>query len=194
MNPQLPAHSVSELVALAKARPGQLNYASSGSGAAAHLAAELFKAMTQIDMVHIPYKGAQPALADVLSGEAHVMFATAASVLPFIAAGRVRALGVTASQRMASLPKLPTLAEAGVPGFDAITWHGVVVPTATPPAIVERLNRTINSALRTPELRERLTALGAEIAGGSSGDFADYIAREIPKWTKIVRDSGARAD
>jgi len=194
VNPDVPASSVKELIALAKARPGELNYASSGSGAAAHLAGELFKAMTGVDMVHVPYKGAQPALTDVIAGQAQLMFATSASVIPYIKAGRLRALAVTTARRSAAVPELPTLSEAGVPGFEAITWHGVVVPGATPAPLVERLNRDIVEVLRLPDLRERLESLGAEVAAGTPRDFADYIAREIPKWTKVVKDSGARAE
>jgi tripartite-type tricarboxylate transporter receptor subunit TctC len=194
VNPQLPVHSVGELIALAKSRPGQLNYASSGSGAAAHLAGELFKAMTGVDIVHVPYKGAQPALTDVIAGQAQLMFATSASVIPYVKAGRLRALAVTTAQRSATVPELPTVSEAGVPGFEAITWHGVVVPSATPAALVERLNRDLVGVLRGPELRERLASLGAETTPGTPREFADYIAREIPKWAKVVKDSGARAE
>ena len=194
VNPEVPAKSVRELIALARSQPGRLNYASSGSGAAAHLAGELFKAMTGTDMVHVPYKGAQPALTDVLAGQAQLMFATSASVIPYVKAGRLRALAVTSARRSPSMPELPTVAEAGVPGFEAITWHGVVVPAATPPALVERLNRDIVAALGERDLRERLESLGAEVASGTPRDFAQYIASEIPKWTKVVKDSGARAE
>ncbi|HUQ73152.1 MAG TPA: tripartite tricarboxylate transporter substrate binding protein [Burkholderiales bacterium] len=194
VHPSVPAHNVGELVAYAKQHPGKLNYASSGSGAAAHLAAELFKAMTGIEMVHVPYKGAQPALTDVIAGQCQLMFATSASVIPYIKAGRLRALAVTTATRSPSIAELPTIGESGVPGFEAITWHGVVVPSATPAASVERLNRAINAALQQPDLRERLQGLGAEISAGSPHDFAAYIAREIPKWTQVVRDSGAKAE
>ena len=194
VHPSVPATTVTELIAYAKAHAGRLNYASSGAGAAAHLSGELFKAMTGVDMVHVPYKGAQPALTDVIAGQCQLMFATSASVLPYVKAGRLRALAVTTAQRSPSLPELPTVAEAGVPGFESITWHGVVVPSATPAPIVERLNRDINAALRDAELRARLEGLGAEIAGGTPQQFAAYIAREIPKWTKVVRDSGAKAE
>ena len=194
VNPGVPAASVRELIALAKAKPGQLNYASSGAGAAAHLAAELFKTMAGVDMVHVPYKGAQPALTDVIAGQAQLMFATSASVIPYIKAGRLRALAVTTAQRSPGMPELPTVSEAGVPGFEAITWHGVVVPHATPQPLVERLNADIVRALAERDLRERLEGLGAELAPGSPREFADYIAREIPKWAKVVRDSGARAE
>jgi tripartite-type tricarboxylate transporter receptor subunit TctC len=194
VNPNVSASSVKELIALAKAKPGALNYASSGSGAAAHLAGELFKAMTGVQMVHIPYKGAQPALTDVIAGQAQLMFATSASAIPYIKAGRLRALAVTTAQRSASVPELPTVSEAGVPGFEAITWHGVVVPAATPRSLVERLNADIVKTLRMKDLRERLESVGAELAPGTPQDFADYIAREIPKWAKVVKDSGARAE
>src|SRR4051812_47311325 len=194
INPDVPAGSVRELIALAKSRPGKLNYASSGSGAAAHLAGELFKAMTGVDMVHVPYKGAQPALTDVIGGQAQLMFATSASVIPYIKAGRLRALAVTPAQRSASVPGLPTVSEAGGPGFEAIPWHGVVVPAATPAALVVRLNRDIVAALGERDLRERLESLGAEVAAGTPAQFAEYIAREIPKWAKVVKDSGARAE
>ena len=194
VHPDVPARSVAELVSYARSHPGKLNYASSGSGAAAHLAAELFKAMTGVDMVHVPYKGAQPALTDVIAGQDQVMFATSASVLPYIKAGRLRALAVTTPQRSAALPALPTVSEAGVPGFEATTWHGLVVPAATPSAVVLKLNEELNRALKDPLLRERLDGLGAEVAGGTPQAFADYIARETPKWAKVVKDSGARAD
>jgi tripartite-type tricarboxylate transporter receptor subunit TctC len=194
VHPSLPVSSVDELIRFAKANPGKLNYASSGSGAAAHLAGELFKAMTGVELVHVPYKGAQPALTDVIAGQVQMMFATSASVIPYIKAGRLRALAVTTAQRSASVPELPTVAEAGVPGFEATTWHGVVVPAATPAAIVARLNEEINSALGEKDLKDRLTSLGAEISTGTPKQFTDYIAREIPKWAKVVKDSGARPD
>jgi len=194
VNPQLPVKSVKELISFAREHPGKLNYASSGSGAAAHLAAELFKTMAGVELVHIPYKGAQPALTDVIAGQVQLMFATSASVIPFIQAGKLRALGVTTARRSASVPDLPTVSEAGVPGFEAITWHGVVVPAATPAPLIERLNRDIVGALAQPDLRERLAALGAELHAGTPREFADYIAREIPKWSKVVRDSGARIE
>jgi tripartite-type tricarboxylate transporter receptor subunit TctC len=194
VNPQVPVHSVAELIQLAKKTPGKLNDASSGAGAAAHLAGELFKTMAGVDLVHVPYKGAQPALTDVIAGQVQLMFATSASVIPFIKAGKLRALAVTTARRSASVPDLPTVSEAGVPGFEAITWHGVVVPAATPASLVERLNRDIVGALAQPDLRERLAALGAEVHPGTPREFADYIASEIPKWSKVVRDSGARIE
>jgi tripartite-type tricarboxylate transporter receptor subunit TctC len=194
VHPSLPVSSVEELIQFSKANPGKLNYASSGSGAAAHLAGELFKAMAGVDLVHVPYKGAQPALTDVIAGQVQMMFATSASVIPYIKAGRLRALAVTTAQRSASVPELPTVAEAGVPGFEATTWHGVVVPAATPVAVVTRLNEEINSALSEKDLKDRLASLGAEVSTGTPRQFADYIARETPKWAKVVKDSGARPE
>lgn len=194
VHPSLPVKTVKEFIALAKARPGQLNYASSGSGAAAHLSAELFKSMTNTQMTHVPYKGAGPALIDVLAGQCQVMFATSLSVQPYIQSGRVRPLAVTTAKRSATMPNLPTIAEAGVPGFEATTWHGVVAPARTPAAIINRLNGEINKMLKSPDVRDRLVGQGAEILGGSPQDFAQYIQVEIPKWTKVIRDANARAD
>ena len=194
VHPSLPVKSVKELVTLAKARPGQLNYASSGSGAAAHLAAELFQSMTGTKMVHIPYKGAGPALIDTLAGQCQLMFATSLSVASYIRSEKVRALAVSTAKRSQSFANLPTIAEAGVPGFDAATWHGVVAPAGTPPAVITRLNSEINKLMQAPDMRERLTSQGAEIIGGTPQSFAAYIQAEIPKWTKVIRDSGARSE
>ena len=194
VHPSLSVSSVAELIKLGKENPGKLNYASSGAGAAAHLAGELFKTMAGVEMVHVPYKGAQPALTDLLAGQVQLMFATSASVIPYVKAGRLRALAVTTALRSPSVPELPTVSEAGLPGFEATTWHGVVVPAAVSPSLVQTLNESINAALKERALHERLSALGAEVTTGTPREFADYIAREIPKWSKVVRDSGARAE
>lgn len=194
VHPSLPVTNVKELIALAKARPGQLNYSGSGMGAAAHLSAELFKSMTATNIVHIPYKSAAPALTDLMAGETQLMFATSLSVIQHIKANRVRALGVTTAKRSRFLPELPTIAEAGVPGFEASTWHGVLVPAGTPGAIVERLNMEINRMLQLADVRERLAAMGAEVVGGSAKEFADHIQREIPKWAKVVKAIGVQLE
>ena len=194
VHPSLPVKNVKELIAFAKARPGQLNYASSGSGAAAHLAAELFKSMAGLSMVHIPYKGASPALVDVLAGQCQVMFATALSVQPHLQSNRLRPLAVSTAKRARIMPELPTVAEAGVPGFEATTWHGVVTTAGAPGAIVGKLNAEINRILKTPEVSGSLTKQGAEVLGGTPQEFAAYIKAEIPKWAKVVRESGAKPD
>ena len=194
VHPSVPVKSVKEFIAYAKTQHGKLNYASSGSGAAAHLAAELFKNMTGIAMTHVPYRGAGPALIDVLAGQCQVMFATALSVQPYLQANRLRPLAVSTAKRMPTHPELPTVAEAGVPGFEATTWHGVVVPAGTPPAVISKLNDEINKILKASEVNARLIAQGAEIIGGTPQAFAAYIQSEIPKWTKVIKDSGARAE
>jgi len=194
VHPAVAAKSVKELVALAKAKPGQLNYASPGAGTTGHLAAELFKRMAGVDMVIVPFKGGGPSVASVLAGQTQFTFATALSVQPHIKAGRVRALAVTTAQRSPNFPDLPTVSEAGVPGFDAITWHGVVVPARTPQAVVARLNREFNAILQQPETRERLNTLGSDIIGGEPRALADYVRAEIPKWAKVIRESGAKVD
>ena len=150
--------------------------------------------MTGTSIVHISYKSAAPALTDLIAGQTQLMFATSLSVMPYIKANRVRALAVTTAKRSRLLPELPTIAEAGVPRFEASTWHGVLVPAGTPPAIVERLNAEINRALQLPDVRERLAALGAEIIGGSPKDFADHIQREIPKWAKVVKTANVQLE
>ncbi len=194
VHPSLPVTSVKELIALAKARPGQLNYAGSGMGAVAHLSAELFKSMTRTNIVHISYKGAGPALIDMLAGQCQLMFATSFSVQPHIKANKLRALAVTTAKRARAWPDLPTIAEAGVPGFEATTWHGVLVPAGTPAAIVNKLNAEIIRMLQLPDVRERLGTLGAEIIGSTPKEFADHIQREIPKWAKVIKDAGVRLE
>jgi tripartite-type tricarboxylate transporter receptor subunit TctC len=194
VNPDLPVHSMAELIALAKARPGKLNFGSSGHGAAAHLAGEMFKAAAGIDIVHVPYKGAAPALQDVIAGHIEMMFATAASVVPLIREGKVRALAVTSLTRTAVLPDVPTVDELGLKGFEAVTWHGLVAPARTPPEIVAALNRATTSALVDPAVRGPLGDLGVDVMGGTSEVFAAYIRSEIPKWAAIIKMSGARLE
>jgi tripartite-type tricarboxylate transporter receptor subunit TctC len=194
VNPDVPAKSMAELIALLRANPGKLNYASSGHGAAAHLAAELFKVEAKVDIVHVPYKGAAPALTDVIAGHVQIMFATAASVVPHIQSGKVRALAVTPLQRTAVFPDLATIDELGLKGFDATTWHGLVAPAKTPRDIVARLHRATVEALNDPAVRKSLNDLGVDIVGNTPEEFAAYIKAEIPKWTAIVRASGATLD
>ena len=194
VNPALPVHNVKQLIALAKARPGELNYAGSGMGAAAHLSAELFNSMAGVRIVHVPYKSAAPALVDVIAGQCQLIFATSLSVIPHIKSQKVRALAVTNAKRSRLMPELPTIAEAGVPGFEATTWHGVLTTGGTPVAIVNKLNGEINRILQMPDVRDRLGALGAEIIGGTPKEFADHIQREIPKWAKVIKDAGVRLE
>ena len=191
VNPAVPAHSLKELIALCKAQPGKINFASSGYGAAAHLAGELFKTEAHVDIVHVPYKGAAPALQDVVAGRDQMMFATAASVIGHIKAGQVKALAVTTLKRTAVLPDVPTMDEAGLKGFDASTWHGLVAPTGTPPEIVAKLHDAAVKALHDPGVQTSLGRLGVDIVGGTPEQFKAYIAAEIPKWTAIVKASGA---
>jgi tripartite-type tricarboxylate transporter receptor subunit TctC len=194
VNPSVPATSLKELIALAKAQPGKLNFASSGHGAAAHLAGELFKTEAKVDIVHVPYKGAAPALQDLIGGHDQLMFATAASVVGHIKGGKVRALAVTTLKRTQILPDIPTMAEAGLPGFEASTWHGLVAPAGTPPQVIARLHDAAVKALQDPGVHASLDRLGVDIVGGTPEQFKAYIAAEIPKWTAIVKASGATMD
>ncbi|MGA7429249.1 MAG: tripartite tricarboxylate transporter substrate binding protein [Xanthobacteraceae bacterium] len=193
VNPNVPAHTMGELIDLAKANPGKLNFASSGFGAAAHLAGELFKTMAQIDIVHVPYKGAGPALQDVISGQDQMMFATAASVVGMIKGGQVRALAVTTLKRTAILPDIPTVDELGLKGFEATTWHGLVAPDGTPKDVIATLHRAVVAALNDPEVRHLLNELGVDIVGDSPEEFSAYIQAEIPKWAEVIKASGAAA-
>jgi tripartite-type tricarboxylate transporter receptor subunit TctC len=191
VNPNVPAKTMAELIDLAKANPGKLNFASSGYGAAAHLAGELFKTEAHIDIVHVPYKGAGPALQDVISGEDQMMFATAASVVGMIKSGQVRALAVTTLKRTAILPDVPTVDELGIKGFEATTWHGLVAPVGTPKDIIATLDRATIAALSDAEVRQSLAALGVDVAGDSPQEFSAYIQAEIPKWAQVIKASGA---
>lgn len=194
INPEVPARSLKELIALAQAQPGKINFASSGYGAAAHLAGELFKSEAKINIVHVPYKGAAPALQDVIAGHDQMMFATAASVIGHIEGGRVRALAVTTPKRTQVLPDLPTMDEAGLKGFDASTWHGLVAPAGTPPQVIATLHDAAVKALHDPGVQASLGKLGVDIVGDMPQEFQSYIKSEIPKWTAIVKASGATLD
>jgi tripartite-type tricarboxylate transporter receptor subunit TctC len=194
VHPSVPAKSVKELIALGKAKPGFLNYASSGGGTSPHLAAELFKRMAGVDLVIIPFKGGGPAVIAVISGQCHFIFATSLSVQPHVKSGKVRALAVTTPKRSPTFPELPTVSEAGVPGFEVTTWHGFVVPARTPQPIVTRLNTEFNKVFQQPDIRDRLTTLGSEIIGGAPKDLTDLIKKEIPVWAKVIKESGAKAD
>ena len=194
VNNNVPAHSLAELIALAKANPGKLNFASSGYGLAAHLAGELFKAQAQIDIVHVPYKGSAPALQDVVAGDEQMMFATTSGVMGFLQNGQVRPLAVTTLKRTAILPDVPTMDEAGLPGFEAATWHGLVAPAGTPKPIVETLHRAIVEALKDADVQQKLASLGIDSVGNSPDEFAAYIKNEIPKWAAVIKASGAKME
>ena len=194
VNPSLPVSSVQDLIAYAKANPGKLNFASSGNGTSIHLAGELFKVMAGVQMTHIPYKGSAPALQDLIGGQVQLMFDNLPPSLPHIKAGKLRALAVTSATRSSALPDTPTIAESGLPGFEASSWFGVLAPAGTPPAIIARLNAEIGAWLASAEAKEKMLALGANIGGGSPEDFARHIAAETAKWQKVVKASGAKVD
>jgi tripartite-type tricarboxylate transporter receptor subunit TctC len=194
VNPSVPAHSVEELIALAKANPGKLNFASSGNGTSIHLSGELFKTMTGTQITHVPYKGSAPALTDLMGGQVQLMFDNLPSSLAFIKAGKLRALAVTTSTRSAALPDVPTLAESGLPGFEASSWFGVLAPAGTPREIVVKLNGAIDAWLASAGAREKLAAQGAIAAGGPPDAFVRHIATETAKWAKVVKASGAHTD
>lgn len=190
VNPGVQATNVKQFIDLAKSSPGSLNYGASGQGQLAHLAAELFKSMTGTNLVYVGYKSAAPALIDVISGQIQLMFATALSVQQHIHSGKVRALAVTTAKRSAAFPDLPTIAEAGVPGFDATTWHGLFAPAGTPPAVVSRLNTEVNRILQMPDTHKLLESMGADIKGGTSQELADHVQREVAKWAKVIGNAG----
>lgn len=187
VHPSLPVKSVRELVALAKSRPGQLNYASSGVGGAGYLAMELFRSVTGIAVVHIPYKGAAPALSEVLGGQVPMMFITMPAALPHVRSGRLRVLAVSSAKRNAVLPDVPTVAESGYPGFENADWYGVLVPAGTPVDTVARLNAEINRILTMPEVKERIAALGADVGGGTPEQLNARIRTEVARWAKVIK-------
>jgi tripartite-type tricarboxylate transporter receptor subunit TctC len=194
VHPSLPARSVKEFVALARSRPGELNYGSAGSGSGGHLFVAMFASMARVSLQHVPYKGAAPATTATLSGETIFMFDNIVTTLPLARAGRLRALGVTTATRSAAAPEIPTIAEAGVPGYDANAWFGIFAPAGTPQTIVTRLNAEIAKILKLPETRERFLALGAEPLGSSAEQFGAFFRNEVSKWAKVVKESGAQVD
>jgi tripartite-type tricarboxylate transporter receptor subunit TctC len=187
-------NTVKELVDYAKTKPGQVNFASGGTGTSNHLAGEMLKSMTGIDIVHVPYKGTPAAHSDLLAGQVQLMFDNILAVMPHIKAGRLKPIAVTSARRVASLPDVPTVAEAGVPGFEAVSWVGVLVPAGTPTEIVSKLNADIGAVLAMPDVKARLAAGGAEVESSTPEEFAAHIQKELMKWAKAVKDSGARVD
>jgi tripartite-type tricarboxylate transporter receptor subunit TctC len=194
VTPALPVKTVGELVAHAKANPNQISFGSAGAGTDTHLAGELFKSMTGTTMVHVPYKGGAPAILDLIAGRVQLSFASVATALSHIQSGKLRAIAMTGGKRFEGLPNLPTIAEAGVPGYEINNWYGIFVPAGTPGDIIQRLNAETIKAVQKPEVRTRLVAAGLEPMWNSPGEFSAYVRSETAKWGKIVRDSGATAD
>jgi tripartite-type tricarboxylate transporter receptor subunit TctC len=194
VHPSLPAKNVKELIAIAKARPGELSYASGGVGGSAHLATELFRAAARVNLVHVAYKGTGPALNDLIAGHVPVCFCTLPSTLPHAKNGRLRALAVTTPRRSGAAPEIPTVAEAGVPGYQMSQWYGMLAPAGTPPVIVDRLNAEIRKALKRPQVRSQLAAAGADPVESSPQEFAAFFSAEIARWTRVVQAAGIRAE
>lgn len=193
-HPTLPVKNVKELIALAKARAGDLNYASSGSGTPAHLAGELFKSMAGINIVHVPYKGSPPALTSVLSGETSMLFSPVTIAIPHTKSGRLRALGVTTAKRSKLVPDLPTIGESGLPGYEVTQWYGMQVPAGTPKDVIAKINGEVGKILAMPDIVEKLALLGAEPAPSTPEFMTAYVKSEVGKWAKVVKASGAKAD
>src|SRR5712691_9559163 len=194
LHPSLPANSVKELIALARARPGQLSFGSAGIGSPNHLSLELFKTMASVDMAHVPYKGSGQLIGDLLAGQVQLASMGTPVALPHVQSGKLRAIAVTGAARSSLLPDVPTVSEAGLPGFEVTSWYGVFGPAGLPAGIVAKLNSEIGSAVTSPDVKERLAALGAEPSVKAPDQFSRYVREEITKWAKVVKDSGAKAE
>ena len=193
VHPSVPVRNVNELIAYAKSKPGQLNYASSGTGGSQHLAGELLKSMAGIDMTHVPYKGSPPALVDVIAGRVPLMSSTMPPALPQIKSGKVRAIAVTSARRSPALPDVPTVAESGLPGYEAIAWQGLVAPAGTPKPVISRLNTEFVNALKQPDVVAKLNEQGFETVASTPEWFAQYTRTEIAKWSKVIKGAGIKA-
>jgi tripartite-type tricarboxylate transporter receptor subunit TctC len=193
-NPDQPFKSVAELIAYAKANPGKVNFASSGNGTSIHLSGELFKTMAKVQMVHVPYKGSAPALTDLLGNQVGIMFDNLPSVIPHVRSGKLRPLAITTAKRSPELPDVPTIAESGLPGYEATSWFGLLAPAGTPAAVITKLNAAIVKVLGQPDVRKRISDQGAEVYSETPEQFAAFIQAEGVKWGKVVRDSGASLD
>lgn len=193
-HPQFPANSVKEVIELAKSKPGGLNFASSGNGQSTHLSAELFNTMAGIKMSHVPYKGSAPALTDVMSGQVDVMFDTTLSAMPFVKAGKLKALGLTSPVRSPAAPEVPTIAESGLPGYEVFAWNGVLAPAGTPKSIIQLLNDHIRKAMLLPQVRDKFSAQGFAASWNSPDNFGIFLKNEVDKWTRTVKASGATLD
>jgi tripartite-type tricarboxylate transporter receptor subunit TctC len=193
-HPSVPANNVQELIKLARAHPGQLNYASSGNGTTAHLAGEMLKSMAKINIVHVPYKGTVPGVTDLVAGQVHIMFAIIQSSLPYVQAGRLKALAVSSAKRAASAPDVPTIAESGLPGYEFISWNGVHVPAATPKPVAGKLGTELLKIIALPDVKEKMLGLGMDIAGGTPEEFGALVKSDIAKWAKVIREAGIRVE
>ena len=194
VNLNLPEKNLAELVAFAKTHPGVITFSTAGNGSSAQLAAELFMKASKTQMTHVPYKGAGPALMDAVAGVVSMTFGDAGSSTPMVLDNRIRAIAVTSKNRSRLLPEVPSVAESGYPGFEAVAWHGILAPAKTPPAIIKKLNQEIAKVLKDPEIRARFSKDGLEIVGGSPEDFSIYIKAEVDKWGKVVRESNIKID
>jgi tripartite-type tricarboxylate transporter receptor subunit TctC len=194
VHPSVPVKTVKELIAFARARQGQLNYASAGTGTYPHMTMELFLSMAKLKMVHIPYKGTAPAMIDMVAGQVATMAATILTGMPQIRAGRLRPLGITSAARSPIVPDIPTVAEAGLPGFESVQWYGVLAPARTPEEIITRLHGEVTRVLQQPEIKARLAGDGADTMGSSPEEFARYIQSELTKWAKVARDAGIQPE
>jgi tripartite-type tricarboxylate transporter receptor subunit TctC len=194
MSPSFPANSVADVIRLAKAKPGELNFASSGAGTSIHLSGEMFRSMAGLNMTHIPYKGSGPMLIDLMSGQVNMAFDNLSSSMVHIKGGKLKALATTGATRSAALPDLPTVAEAGLPGYESTSWNAVFAPAGTPKEVIEKLNREINAVLQSPETRKYFAEQGAEAGGGTPEQLGALVRSETVKWAKVVKDSGAKVD
>ena len=194
VHPSLPVGSVRDVINLAKAKPGELTFASSGAGTSIHLSAELFKSMAGVQMTHIPYKGSAPMVIDLISGQVNMAFDNLSSSIAHIKGGKLKALATTGSKRSPALPDLPTVSEAGLTGYDSTSWNGVFAPAGTPKEIIDRLNRELRAILESPETRKFFADQGAEAGGGTPEQLASFVRAETAKWSKVVKDSGAKVD
>ena len=193
-HPSVPVNSVKELLALARAKPGALNYASGGTGSAPHLAGELFRSMAKIEVVHVPYKGSSPAITELLGGQVQYMFTGIPSIIQQVKAGKAKLIAVTSAQRTPALPDTPTVSESGVPGYDVNPWFGILAPARTPPAIVTRLHDEIVGLLKAPAVRDRFAQEGIDVIGDTPAQFGKYIATEREKWGKVLKSAGIKAE